>query len=1570
MKSVLTLTCLLSLLGLVRVSAEPLIEGRVRLDSGEPVADAQVRIFDMTDLRRGAVARATTDGTGYFALPLAALTRSVLPTSFTLGPNYPNPFNPSTIIPYQLATSSAVRLEVFNLLGQHLATLVDEERAAGFHTATWHATDAAGRSVGAGVYIYRLIGGGQTMSRRMVLVDGQAGVPRGEIGVERLSPVISSWEVDSRVYRLTVSGQGLVPYMDPTFRVEAGMAPVELVVETLGLGPANKATDDTTPVTIPDAKLRAAIEAALGKASGATITKGEMKALTVLNANKAGIRDLTGLESATNLTYLNLFSNTISDVSPLRNLTNLTGLGLGGNTISDVSPLSNLTNLTELYLNGNTISDVSPLSNLTNLTELYLNGNTISDVSPLSNLTNLTNLRLYSNTVSDVSPLSNLTNLTELWLHGNTISDVSPVRNLTNLTSLKLEGNNITDISVLAGLTNLTFLGLGGNNISDISPLRNLTNLIGLSLEGNNISDISVLAGLTNLTFLGLRENPLSASSINEHIPALQDRGVEVEFDPTPVIITDDPTPVTIPDAKLRAAIAAALGKASGATITKGEMSTLTTLGAQDADISDLTGLEFATNLTMLLLDNNRITDLAPLSGLTKLNILGLNNNQIADLAPLAGLTKLTNLHLNGNTITDVSPLRNLTNLNRLGLVYNWITDLAALSGLTKLTNLYLGGNRITDLAPLAGLTNLTNLFIRENPLSDASINDHIPALQARGVTVQFDPTPVVTIPDAKLRAVIESALGKARGATITKSEMSTLRRLIAQGVGISDLTGLEFATNLTSLYLWNNQITDLSPLAGLTNLTNLNLYNNSITDLSPLAGLTKLNGLGLNKNQIADIAPLADLTNLTNLNLYNNSITDLLPLAGLTKLTNLDLNGNTITDVSPLAGLTNLRELNLSGNTITDVSALVGLTNLTELNLSGNSITDISALASLTNLTNLDLNGNTITDVSPLRNLTNLETLGLSDNQITDMSALVGLTNLRILRLNDNPLSASSFNDHIPALQARGVSVGAPPDPTPVPIPDANLRAAIAAALGKASGATITVAEMKTLTTLDTYGGGISDLTGLEFATNLTDLMLQGNNISDIAPLADLTKLYSLWLGSNNISDLAPLAGLTSLEFLGLHINNISDIAPLAGLTKLYRLWLHKNNISDLAPLAGLTSLEVLRLQGNNISDLAPLAGLTGLEFLGLQGNNISDLAPLAGLTKLTRLELGENQITAVSPLRDLTNLEVLGLRLNLLSVSSVDDHIPALERSGATVHFDPPFRKGDFDIELVFLSDRFTEKQKRTIRYAARRWMSIIREDLPDYTFTQGWSGTCGDHSYRIPSGERIDDLRIYITSFYDDPDLAGWGGPDILRDTSSLTVVGCMAFNLNLYSFSLMNVGLHEIGHVLGFGTIWDDLGFLRNPSRGGNEGADTHFNGPLAMAAFDAAGGSSYTGRKVPVRNDGKPRSGDSHWRFSVFGDELMAAGDADVESPLFSEEHYKINDAISAITIQSLADLGYSVDVTQAVPYTLPSAAAKASAKIAAPSTHEQPKWTCGTGQQQEPIYVVDEQGNIIRTLHR
>ena len=171
--------------------------------------------------------------TGYFALPFGRSWVPVLPERFELGHNYPNPFNPSTVIPYQLPVSTRVRLEIFNILGQRVTTLVDGERPAGFHTARWDATNASGRAVAAGVYFYRLKGGGMHLTRSMVLIDGQAGIPSAVPGGPPAA--VGKEEVEKNpIYGLTVSREGLVPYLDPAFRVEAGMAPVDIVVQASG----------------------------------------------------------------------------------------------------------------------------------------------------------------------------------------------------------------------------------------------------------------------------------------------------------------------------------------------------------------------------------------------------------------------------------------------------------------------------------------------------------------------------------------------------------------------------------------------------------------------------------------------------------------------------------------------------------------------------------------------------------------------------------------------------------------------------------------------------------------------------------------------------------------------------------------------------------------------------------------------------------------------------------------------------------------------------------------------------------------------------------------------------------------------------------------------------------------------------------------------------------------------------------------------------------------------------------------------------------------------------------------
>ena len=103
------------------------------------------------------------------------------------------------------------------------------------------------------------------------------------------------------------------------------------------------------------------------------------------------------------------------------------------------------------------------------------------------------------------------------------------------------------------------------------------------------------------------------------------------------------------------------------------------------------------------------------------------------------------------------------------------------------------------------------------------------------------DRTPTVNIPDRNLRVKINSELRKEDDATITVADMEKLLRLRAERSNISDLTGLELATKLRSLFLYGNNISDLSPLSGLTKLTLLNLNENNISDLPVLSRLTTL---------------------------------------------------------------------------------------------------------------------------------------------------------------------------------------------------------------------------------------------------------------------------------------------------------------------------------------------------------------------------------------------------------------------------------------------------------------------------------------------------------------------------------------------------------------------------------------------------------------------------------------------------------------------------------------------------------------------------------------------------------
>ena len=606
--------------------------------------------------------------------------------------------------------------------------------------------------------------------------------------------------------------------------------------------------------------------------------------------------------------------------------------------------------------------------------------------------------------------------------------------------------------------------------------------------------------------------------------------------------------------------------------------------------------------------------------------------------------------------------------------------------------------------------------------------------------------SPNVDIPDANLRAVIADSLGKASGAPITRAEMASLNRLEAPNKNIRDLTGLEFAINLTLLDLGTFYMSG----EGFIN-------SNEISNLSPLSGLASLERLDLDRNNISDVSALSGLTSLERLDLYSNSISDVSALSGLTRLKWLDLSDNRISDITPLSGLTSLEWLWLSGNSIGDVSALSGLTSLETLSLASNSISDLAPLVANAGLGSGDrvyVRNNPLSTTSLNTHIPALEGRGIgvsssggidlivdtpsvSDSTLTagqiftlratvrnqgrslfdatmlyyyqSDDAIISSSDTRIgsdtvgwLSRSDSssksnnvyapsragtyyygacvaPVSGESNTDNNCSPGVRVTVSGGDGSITYVDIPDANLRAVIADSLGKASGAPISKIEMASLNRLEAPDKDIRDLTGLEFAINLTLLDLgkpfgNSNEISNLLPLSGLTSLEVLDLSFNSISDVTPLSNLNNLRELHLFVNNISDVGALSGLTSLEVLDLSSNSISDVSALSNLNNLELLALVSNGISDVSALSNLDNLRGLDLSFNSISDLSPLSNLNSLEDLYLDNNSISDLSPLvanKGLGSGDVVDVRNNPLSATSLNTHIPALQGRGVDVRF-----------------------------------------------------------------------------------------------------------------------------------------------------------------------------------------------------------------------------------------------------------------------------------------------------------
>ena len=667
----------------------------------------------------------------------------------------------------------------------------------------------------------------------------------------------------------------------------------------------------------------------------------------------------------------------------------------------------------------------------------------------------------------------------------------------------------------------------------------------------------------------------------------------------------------------------------------------------------------------------------------------------------------------------------------------------------------------------------------------------------------------------------------------------------------------------------------------------------------------------------------------------------------------NIGLSGGITGGIPPeLGNLSNLKRLNLVGTSLDGAipPELGNMSNLEELVLSYNSLTGAipSELGNLSNLRELSLGSNSLTGPIPpeLGNMSNLRGLYLFRNSL-DGQIPSGLGNLS--KLEELELASNSLTGPIPP------ELGNLSNLRELELEDNSLEGAIPPELGNLSSL------RKLLLVGNSLGGPIPPELG--HLSKLEGLVLNGVSLTGRIPpeLGNMSSLKELELASNSLTGPIPpeLGKLSNLEVLTLSDNSLTGSIPreLAELGELEDLRLDRNELSGAIPgeLGDLSRLRYLELHLNELSGAIPpeLGDLANLETLWLHANELTGPLPseLGSLGDLDRLRVHANQLEGEVPS---TFLDLGDLRLFWFHENDEDDNLCAPDTSTFTRWLNAMDDwVGDRcrDREVFDLEMRFTSSVSGTVRShleeARQEWADILIDtELEDIDLNR--TVHCGGVTRYVGT---VDDHMVWVHVYSIDGEggILAYAGYCIARTEDDSPVLSRVIFDADdidgmLDHDVLAPIAVHELAHGLGFsGYHWDKYGLLE-------KGSDAHFTGELAIEAFDEAGGEDYEGNKVPIQLGGY-----SHWRESVFRDEVMSPGVDMGDDDL----------PVSAITLQSMAAIGYEVDLSLADDYELPDPS------IPPPPMRREKDPTVfdlGNDVVWGPVAVVDADGRVVRVI--
>jgi Leucine-rich repeat (LRR) protein len=777
--------------------------------------------------------------------------------------------------------------------------------------------------------------------------------------------------------------------------------------------------------------------------------------------------------------------------------------------------------LIDLGLDTNGVSGDMLKTEAEAITTLDVSNKNIEDLYGIGRFVNLTNLDASNNEIQnfDGTGLANLISLnlenqqTVTSFSGSSIQSPQAITKLktinieasTLLETLRLKDNELTviDLSNQAALKHLDlennlledFLNLSLS--TDLSTMVNISNnnLIGIDLSNGNNTGMSNVnfANNPNLTCIevdNVSYPPTNAGWVNAPVNSYS-------LDCSSLYLVD------IPDVNFEQALIDAGFDTNGLTgnILKTEAEAVTSLSMVNKNISDLTGIEYFTNVTFLNIFTNNISTLSLVNNVN-LNVIGLNGNPLTYL-DITGVNNITTLYIGDTSLdnADIAGL-NLTSLQFLDIL--------------NITDLSLTGNLDLSLSPV-----LRNLDARNNSFSSANIANGNNTMQFAKFTANPNLT-CIQVDDATL-ANGSGNFTADTGAFFSEDcnnlvlisipDANFEQALIDLGYDTNGLTGDMYqhqAERVYSLFVHSKNITSLSGIAYFTNLITFYGFSNNIVNVS-FVNNTKLQNLGLAGNPLTSI----DLTGITNLkNLY----------LGATQLDDADIAGLNIPSF-PSLQLLSINNLSLTG----------------DLDLSQNG-----------SLINVNINNNNFSTVNIANgNNTNLTTFSTTSNP-----------NLSCIKVDDVPYANSAANWDKDATATY--STGCTSDFVLIPDANFEQALIDAGIDTNGFTGNILKTEAEAATSLNLFNKSISNLSGLNAFINLIYLNITDNTVGNSMDISNLPNLETLNATNAGLTGVLTLSGNTNLKNL-YGDNNVVTSVNFSNSNLIENINLASSNLTTL---------------------------------------------------------------------------------------------------------------------------------------------------------------------------------------------------------------------------------------------------------------------------------------------------------------------------------------------------------------------------------------------------------------------